>query len=1476
MKYELKFYPNGSDRATASVCMKAGDPKVFEKFSEMADDHLRAWGDSAKEARNNGEKLCSNFLRSLHKFDPYTPYDPSAPGKVVCECGGVRWAELFFCEEDAVAAVLCCCYCACEGSIDNFSMDKDGVSEPLRDRFLTCYRDLPLDVSINCKGDIYTDIPKLSVVFHELGRHHRSPGFCGIRFFARKNGGEPAEYYLLTKVMFAEPEDFPPVTLSPSVGIVGTSADCLYAGSYLRIREHAEYTGEGTPPSNVIGSTGWIDEDGNHVIEAKLNPIGMSRGQLNALTDVLSEEGGGETEPFFEMPEPNEDGEDDFVELGVPVTRLMTAAHLFLERDGENFAFSALINGKLYKKISKTENAVIFYNTPLMYVNNSTDAEYKKCTEQIVFRNVNGEYVNEEYELGGDWRYLDKAVNSRIVLPPVPEGDDLDPGIFAAFYSNCVRALHKAFNASEKYFTTKYELASNRTVKIFVEEWNEKARSRFATDDPPACRRDIRQIGGGKYLLSYENAEFTLRPSAKHRDIIFEEYFNVPLPDFEVESVAFAAEGGAVALKPDYHSLEVRITDGDTGEVFAGGFGLLKAHPSFSSANIPSNLYLKPQLTAVIEKLDIYRAIRDTVEKLGVKRCGRLLDNDPASQKSLIAEKLYGDKGMIPDENVISTAAQLENEFIRTKRVPNIAIVGQAGSGKTNLANNLGAIFGKEILKCTPSDLRGAYVGHTKYYLVEKLTKAARENKILFVDEVYQLMDDSFGQEAITILLPLMADDKAEELEVSLDKGQKDTLRLYFGDIETGEKGHYERLSPSGSQLEYEEFAPGIVPIWIAGYEDEVRRMISMNQGLYRRFKKVIIRTPVTSELIDQLKVELEEMAGGSDNAARKAAILKRYFSENGVSSVRKFFGWGIQPQNSKYFASHAGVTNFLGSCIDSIDFGKDPGTQIEEVITSIKLDIKRQLAALRNGADHKETSADTINVITDIDTRFKDLVGCESQIAYMQSIIDLLVNKAVYEEKNLTVPKGALMEGLPGTGKTFIASAMAGELQERFQKEAADKRFGFMEFSASELGNKPASYIASIFNTAEEYDACIIFIDEVDAIARHRNMNPFYNCYLELIKQMDGIEKRSNVFILASTNAPEQLDPAFVRSGRIDKRLTFSLPDKAARAVIAAEAVETRLGTLVNFDPKGKEEDTDRVVALIARRTSAFTAGDIKNVINTAFIAYHQFTHLNDPASSVGEGFFSGYQFIDGETHELKSEKLDPNIRDESLRLLWAFIEEEIERKDLGAANYSKKEKKFSTEKNGSNCSSTAIHEVGHAIVSLVLEEEPFESITIIPRGDYVLGYVSPSELKRTTKSDYENRIRVSMGGRIAEELIYGKDNISIGALQDMRNATHNARYMVEQVGLTEDFGFMALSENSGRYIGGERYYTCSDAFRERSDNAVNAMLKKLYGETLEMLADKKELIVKLAERVFEAETMDGRKFKELYEKELKRLLNN
>ena len=1421
MKYDLKFYPNGSDKPTASVCVETDNTVKFGKFSERADVVLAELGYCAETARSNGDLLYSPIHAMFHKSDPYTAYDTSAPGRVVCEYNGVRKEkELFFNEEDAIAAMLYSCFLTVAANNNDITISSSGNAAP---KCISSYKSLKdLALTIEYKGDIYTDIPKISPIGSNLG-------FCGMRFFSKKNNEDEAEYYLLAKTVFNDPEDSRGITQSPSTGIIKAHSDiaveCLYSGSFIRVKK---YTDPNVPIVNE-GSVGWVDEDGNTVTQ---------------------------TEKVDEVPV----GYDN---------KLLSAAHLFFERFGKDFSFSVLINGKLYKKISKTEDSVVFYRTPLKYPKDpAAKSEYTECNEQIVFRNVNGTYINSENIFSTGWYSMDKAVNSSITLPPVPDTEST-PSVLSEFYLNCIRALYKAFETSEKYFTTKYQwLTDDYEMNI---EWSEKTKNGFATSTPPACQVDIEKIGSGKYVFSYEEVKITANASVCCGDIDFEEYFQVPFPDFEVESVGFTVNGDSIVLKPSFASLNIEITDAETKDIFKGEFGSLKAHMNYKIPGIPKNLYFKKDWRSVKKNFNRYQIIKDLIVNLGIKNCRDLLENN-FGQRDRISALLYGDAGMIPDENIITAAAQLENEFIRTKKVPNAAIVGQAGTGKTTLARNLGKIFGKEILACTPSDLRGAYIGHTKHQVVLKLAEAALENQILYVDEVYQLMEDPHGHEAVTVLLPLMTGDQTR-VESGLDKGQKDTVELDFGDVESGRKGYYKVTDSDGKQKEYKELEPGVVPIWISGYDDEVRRMISQNQGLYRRLKKLVIKTPLTSELIKQFNGELDKLAGGNDAAARKAVILKKHFDENGMDPVRKFFGWGAQPQNSKYFASHAGVSNFLANCIDSIDFGKDIGVQIEDIIISTKLDIKRQLSAIRSGSN-QTAFADTVNVITDIDTRFKDLIGCESQIAYMQSIIDMLVNKGIYEKNDLTVPKGALMEGLPGTGKTFIARAMAGELQERFQKEAADKRFGFMAFSAAELGNKPSNYIASVFSTAEEYDACIIFIDEVDAIAKHRSINSFYDRYLELIAQMDGIEQRSNVFILAATNAPEQLDPAFVRSGRIDKNLVFTLPDKGSRAVIAKEAIEKRLKTLVNFEPQEKDKDIDEIVKLTVRKTTGYTAGDIKNIINTAFIAYHQYTHSDEPNSTIDKDLFNGYQFIDEKSHSVNPKKLNRDIKDENLRALWAFIEEEIERKALGAANYSKKEEEFSTEKNGNNCSSTAIHEVGHAVVSLMLGEEPFDTITVIPRGE-ALGYVSHSELKMVTKADYENHIRICMGGRIAEEIIFGKGNISGGASQDIRQATHYAHIMVEQVGFTDDFGFMALSERRGKYLGGERNYTCSDAFREKSDAAVSELLKKLYNETLGMLANRKELIERLARRVFETESMDGSAFKRLYEEELKRLGN-
>lgn len=1277
------------------------------------------------------------------------------------------------------------------------------------------------DLTVSLNGDVYTDIKRYGLISNQIG-------YTGAWFEAKKNGGESSEYYLLTKSVLSSQAEFEGCIIrrSPSYGIVETGSELRYAGSLLQY----EGGGSSAPKQHYVWSR--KDTDGNLIV-------------------------GGIDEDAIYLEE------DIFAVYDEKQT--VSTIHLFFEQDGADYAFSLLMNGKLHRRFSKTDDAVTYYHFTRFRI------EYG--SKEIVFRNADGSYLIDEHWLANS-NTISKGVHTVLAVPQAPVVGNVTAERLQTLYQNCVKALYEAFEHSEAYYTTKYQWA----IEEHVEEWSKETENRLATENPPDCQISIERTKNGRYAFSWEDAEITLRdPKVNGITKGFYNLFVVPFPRFSVECIAF--KGSPVALKPKNGILTVSITDAETGRVYEGGFEQLRLNPDFDSAGIPSNLHIEPDWIEVMSLFGRYRQIKDAIEQFGIDRCQFLFeDDDPVKIREVVTGILYGEPGMIPDDNVVSAAGQLKNRFEREEKIPNIAIVGQAGTGKTTLVRNLGRLFGKSVLSVSSSDLIGAYIGHTKYQLVQVLAEAAIKKQILYVDEAYQLMEDKFGHEAIANLLPLMTGDRTD-IEAGLDKGQMDTLRLDFA------AGQFQRISASGAVKESKKFPPGNIPIWISGYENDIRKMISQNQGLYRRLDKIVIKTPTASDLLNQLDRELEELASGSDKAARKAEKLQKHFRDGAEKkdgsreSVKQFFVWGSAPQNSKYFASHAGVSKFVENCIDAVDFGMPLGPQIEEIISSTKIDIKRQLAAVKSGSgdgqNHNAPDAiDTINVITDIDTRFTDLVGCDSQIAYMKNIIDMLVKKGIYEDCRLNVPKGALMEGLPGTGKTFIARAMAGELQERFQQNALDKRFGFMAFSAAELASKPLSYLANIFSTAEEYDACVMFLDEIDAIARHRSNNPAYGHYLELIKQMDGIEKRSNVFILAATNAPENLNPAFVRSGRIDKRFRFTLPNREARETLAGRAIRKRVGKLDNFDPEGKEDDIASMAKWLAGKMPYCTAGDIDNVINLAFIVYRQFTHRNDPDSFTDKDFFRSYPCVkqgqDGRL-EIASAKYKNITNDTALKELCAFLDEEIERMRMGDPDYKKKEKKFSTDKNGT-CSSTAVHEVGHAVVSLMLGEKPFETITVIPRGD-ALGYVSHSELELVTKADYEKRIRVSMGGRIAEELTYGKDNISSGARGDMISATYYARRMTEQWGFSDEFGFMALAQSGGNYLGVSSSYICSDAFRDEIDRTVRELLKRLYQQTLEMLQDKGELIKRLAKIVYDRESMTGEEFRRHYNKQMELL---
>lgn len=1124
-----------------------------------------------------------------------------------------------------------------------------------------------------------------------------------------------------------------------------------------------------------------------------------------------------------------------------------TALHVFLETDGYDVTFSVLINGKLYKKISKDNESVIFYDTPF-YGKKLHSPQFKQGENpgDIIFKYTNGEYLYQNKGVGEN--RFEAAVFTPPEMPDLDRFDsyleeDLDVDLgsmgldFAGrLFEDYIGALYDAFSFVEEYKTE---------LGVFKRVAGAGGAFRAETDD-------FVLIGKYKYepVFDVKNLE--------------EKYDVLENPDDNIRIVIvgalFTEDGITVALIPsDGLRLAIEAKDSKQTILYREEFSELRKRSIFSHADLPETLRFDPRVGKFVENIEIYKRIKAAILSYGIKKFISSLSM--ARLESEEMKKILYDDGMTPDKAIIDFAVAMKNKFSRTDIIPNIALIGEAGTGKSSIVRKLGAnVFGKEVMSLSPSDLKGAYIGHTAYVVVEKLAEAAINHQIIFIDEAYELMADKFGREAVSLLLPLMTGDR-KKIDANLDKG---SIKIDF------EQGIIEKDNKT------KKVTPGVPPIWIGGYEDDVRLMISQNQGLFRRLQRIEMKRPTTAELLHELKKRLkgtlDELEGREEakqsghssinkKAKEKIREKMRYKintlnewleDDENEKLVTKFFRWGTQPQNSRYFANYAGVGRFFDRCVDGIDFvpnlPKDDITrQIKEIMDDIKRDIRHQLDTVRrkgynNGINQYEDS-ERIEMISDNDTRFSDLIGCDSQIEYMKKIINMFASKDDYMEQNITVPKGVLLLGMPGVGKTFIARAMAGELQQKFEEEAPNKRVGFMALSAPELTAKPIRFIGSIFDKAEEYDVCVIFIDEVDAIAKRRYQNEYYSHFIELIKQMDGIEQRSNVFILAATNAYESLDPAFTRSGRIDKELFFTLPDSDARCKLAEISIRKRKNgrALTNVLPEEFEKHLPMLTKEIAEITRGYTPGDIENIINTAFIMYDQ-----KPDISGGIG---------------------PKFGNAKLEYLYSLIYEAVERNDIGELHRAKKEEAFSVDKNDQSCSSVAVHEVGHALSGILCGREPFEKITSLPRGD-ALGYVMPARNKLLTKKDYENCIRTTMGGRIAEEIVYGKENISVGAFGDMKKATYFARRMVEELGFSDEFEFMTVTEETSQHLGASGY-NCSESFREQSDKAVNELLKRLYQETREMLADKKELIVMLAEQVFQRETMSGKDFYKLYEKQ-------
>ena len=435
---------------------------------------------------------------------------------------------------------------------------------------------------------------------------------------------------------------------------------------------------------------------------------------------------------------------------------------------------------------------------------------------------------------------------------------------------------------------------------------------------------------------------------------------------------------------------------------------------------------------------------------------------------------------------------------------------------------------------------------------------------------------------------------------------------------------------------------------------------------------------------------------------------------------------------------------------------------------------------------------------------RFSDVAGVDEAKENLAEIVDYLHNPEKYREIGASMPKGVLLVGPPGTGKTMLAKAVAGEANVPFFSMSGSE---FVEMFVG-MG---ASKVRDLFKQAKEKAPCIVFIDEIDAIGKKRDGQLGSNDEREqtlnqLLTEMDGFEGNSGVVILAATNRPESLDPALTRPGRFDRRIPVELPDLNGR-----EAILKVHARKIKADP-----DVDYHV--IARMTSGASGAELANIIN--------------------EGALRA-------------------VRSGRKTVSQADLEESVE---VVIAGYQKKNAVMSDRER----SIVAYHEIGHALVAaLQSHSAPVQKITIIPRTSGALGYtmqVEENDKYLLSKEELENKIATLTGGRAAEEVVFNE--VTTGASNDIEQATKLARAMITRYGMNEEFGMVAMETVTNQYLGGDTTLSCSAETQRVIDQKVVDMIKKQHEKAVNMLKENREKLEKLAQYLTEKETITGEEF--------------
>ena len=434
----------------------------------------------------------------------------------------------------------------------------------------------------------------------------------------------------------------------------------------------------------------------------------------------------------------------------------------------------------------------------------------------------------------------------------------------------------------------------------------------------------------------------------------------------------------------------------------------------------------------------------------------------------------------------------------------------------------------------------------------------------------------------------------------------------------------------------------------------------------------------------------------------------------------------------------------------------------------------------------------------------FADVEGVDEAEESLAEIVDYLHDPSKYKEIGATMPKGVLLVGPPGTGKTMLAKAVAGEANVPFFSMSGSE---FVEMFVG-MG---ASKVRDLFRQAKEKAPCIVFIDEIDAIGKKRDGQLSTNDEREqtlnqLLTEMDGFEDNTGVIILAATNRPDSLDPALTRPGRFDRRVPVELPDlKGREAILRVHAKKIKVAGDVDF---GK----------IARMASGASGAELANIINEAALR------------AVRAGRHSATQ---------------------------ADLEESIE---VVIAGYQKKNAILTDEEKRI----VAYHEIGHALVAaLQSHSAPVQKITIVPRTSGALGYtmqVDEGNHYLMSKVEIENKIATLTGGRAAEEVAFG--SVTTGASNDIEQATKLARAMITRYGMSEDFDMVALETVTNQYLGGDASLACSTETQTNIDRQVVALVKKQHEKAAQLLLQNRGKLDQLAQYLYEKETITGDEF--------------